>query len=212
MHNRFQDPDNLDGASRPLVHMSSAIMAGAVADFFCNPMFVVRTRMQTEVLHYMERPVADRKPHGIAQTVKGLYRENGIPTFWRGFTASLLGLSHVGIQFPVYEYLKAQARHRSVNDEESTFDLLLASGISKMIATSVTYPHEVIRSRLMDYRGDDPAKKGLINTFRRVVKNEGAGALYTGIHVSMVRVVPNCCITFMTYELILRWAKNYINS
>jgi len=193
--------------SGPMVHMTSAILAGGVADFFCNPMFVVRTRMQTEVLHYIDVPVEERRQHGVVQTVKGLYAEGGIKTFWKGFTASLLGLTHVGIQFPVYEHLKAEARHRSEENEESALDLLLASATSKMIATSMTYPHEVVRSRLMDYRGNDEERKGVVNTFKRIVRNEGYGALYTGIHVSLVRVLPNCCITFMTYEMILRWAK-----
>jgi solute carrier family 25 folate transporter 32 len=201
--NRFYYLGN-DVPSGPVIHMTSAIFAGAIADFFCNPMFVVRTRMQTEVLHYMELPAHERRPHGILTTVKGLHSEGGILMFWRGFTASLLGLSHVGIQFPVYEYLKSEARRRSSKNEESALDLLLASGLSKMAATSITYPHEVIRSRIMDYRGDDASRKSLVRTFQRIVKHEGVGALYTGIHVSLVRVLPNCCITFMSYEMILK--------
>ncbi len=192
----------------PLVHMTAAILSGAVADFFCNPMFIVRTRMQTEVLHYMEMPLEDRKPHGIIKTVMRLYREGGLPIFWRGFTASLLGLSHVAIQFPTYEFFKAEARERSETNEESALDLLLASGFSKMVATSLTYPHEVVRSRMMDHRGSSEEQQSLRQTFLRIVRNEGFGALYTGIHVSLVRVVPNCCITFMTYEMILRWTKS----
>lgn len=210
--NNHSGTSNVNTVAGPMIHMSSAMISGAIADFFCNPMFVVRTRMQTEVLHFMDMPIQDRKPHGIFKTVKGLYVEGGhsIAIFWRGFAASLLGLSHVGIQFPVYEYLKAEARMRSNNNEESTFDLLVASGLSKMIATSVTYPHEVVRSRLMDYRGEDKARKGLVNTVKRIVRNEGWKAMYTGVHVSLVRVVPNCCITFMTYEMILRYAKAHI--
>jgi solute carrier family 25 folate transporter 32 len=193
-----------------LVHMTAAIMAGAWADFFCNPMFIVRTRMQTEALHYMEMPIEERKPHGIIQTVKNLYKEGGIAIFWRGFTASLLGLSHVAIQFPAYEFLKAEARERSTTNQESAFDLLLASGISKMLATSLTYPHEVVRSRMMDSRGLHGEQLSLRQAVTRIIRKEGFGALYTGIHVSLVRVVPNCCITFMTYELFLRWAKSKI--
>jgi len=198
------------GRVPPLVHMSAAILSGAWADFFCNPMFIVRTRMQTEALHYMEMPIEERKPHGIVQTVKNLYKEGGVLIFWRGFTASLLGLSHVAIQFPTYEFLKAEARERSSTNEESALDLLFASGISKMIATSLTYPHEVVRSRMMDHRGNQNEQQSLRQTLSRIIRYEGLGALYTGIHVSLVRVVPNCCITFMTYELILRWVKSKI--
>lgn len=195
-------------SSQSLIHMTSAVVSGGFADLFCNPMFVVRTRMQTEALHSLmsNNSRIRTQQNGIIQTIRGLYIEGGITIFWRGLTASLLGLSHVGIQFPVYEKLKAEARQRSPSNQESPLDLLLSSGLSKMIATTLTYPHEVVRSRMMDYRSDgNTAQNGLINTCRRITQNEGWGALYTGIHVSMLRVVPNCCITFMTYEMILRW-------
>ena len=193
-----------------LVHLSSAMTAGAVADVVCNPMFVVRTRMQTEALHYFQVPVAERKPHGVAATIIGLYKEGGVPVFWRGLTASLLGLFHVGIQFPVYERLKAEARRRSPNKEESALDLLLASGLSKMTAATITYPHEVIRSRMMDARGAS-AGKNVFETMRYIIKSEGYGGLYTGLRVSLLRVVPNCCVTFVSYELIARWVRNEMN-
>lgn len=219
------------------VHMASAILAGAVADFFCNPMFVVRTRMQTEALHVASFSgggggAGGQTVTGIMGTVKGLYRENGcrIGIFWRGYGASLLGLSHVAIQFPLYEWLKAEALQNSGESQESPFEILLASAASKMVATTLTYPHEVIRSRMMDYRrvaaaatttasgstGNAGAATaamvpstpdGIISTLRRVTANEGYMALYTGVHVSLLRVVPNCCVTFMTYEMLLRWAK-----
>ena len=190
-----------------LVHLSSAMCAGAVADVVCNPMFVVRTRMQTEALHYFQVPAGERQPHGVARTIIGLYREGGVPIFWRGLTASLLGLFHVGIQFPVYERLKAEARKRSPGKEESALDLLIASGLSKMTAATLTYPHEVIRSRMMDARGAS-AGKNVFDTTRFIIKNEGYGGLYTGLRVSLLRVVPNCCVTFVSYELIARWVRN----
>jgi len=82
---------NQDGA---LIHMTSAILAGGVADCVCNPMFVVRTRMQTQSLH-------SSTTLSLRGTIKSLYAEGGIPVFWSGLTASLMGLTHVAIQFPV---------------------------------------------------------------------------------------------------------------
>lgn len=206
LYEHFKNEMKEDGniKSFPFIHMSSAILSGAIADFFCNPLFVVRTRMQTEGLHN-----TDSSQHGILKTVKMLYKEGGAPIFWRGFTASLLGLSHVGIQFPVYEYLKSEAKSRSRKKEESPLDVLLASGLSKMMATTITYPHEVVRSRMMDHRGMNKSK-GIVRVLKTIVRKEGFSALYAGIHVSLIRVLPNCCITFMTYEMILRWTKTQI--
>lgn len=189
------------------VHMASAVLAGSVADFVCNPMFVVRTRMQTEALHMFENGVVEgHRTMGIGETVKSLYREGGgVMVFWKGLTASLLGLGHVAIQFPVYEWLKSMARNRNAG-KESPLDLFLASGLSKIVASTLTYPHEVVRSRMMDSR----TKLSLRETFQSIIMTEGWAGLYSGLPVTLIRVVPNCCITFVTYELLLRWARESV--
>lgn len=65
--------------------------------------------MQTESLHHLslKAPPQDYKPMSMVETTRDLHRRHGFPVFWRGLTASLLGLSHVAIQFPVYEHLKS---------------------------------------------------------------------------------------------------------
>jgi solute carrier family 25 (mitochondrial folate transporter), member 32 len=202
------------------IHGLSAISAGAIADIVCNPMFVVRTRLQTEALHGNHHTT-------ILQTVAALYREGGLLIFWRGLTASMMGLSHVGVQFPVYEWLKKEARilrhnkpqistqssqhptswqQQQQQQRDAPLDLLLASALSKMTASLLTYPHEVIRSRMMDSRLASEASLGM--TCRRIWVHEGWTGFYSGLHVSLLRVVPNCCVTFLTYELLLQFAKD----
>ena len=74
--------------------MAAAIMAGTISDIVCNPMFVVRTRLQTEALH------GTGEKQSMIQTARALLVESGGSPliFWRGMTANLLGLSHVAVQ------------------------------------------------------------------------------------------------------------------
>lgn len=181
-------------------HCVSAIAAGAAADIICNPLFFVRTRLQTEAMHHAGPPL------GIVQTVKGLYQEGGILIFWRGMSASLFGLSHVAVQFPIYEWLKRHFQGGSDERPCTNVELLLASGASKMCASLLTYPHEVLRSRVMDSR----TSTTLLQTIRTILQKEGYLGFYTGLHITLLRVVPNCCITFLTYELLLRFAKQQL--
>lgn len=214
----YQNNGDVDGRTSPWVHLTSAIAAGAFADVSCNPMFVVRTRMQTEQLHLLEATAKNGaqilqdhvKPMNIRQTMTAVYAEGGIEAFWRGLTASLIGLSHVAIQFPVYEFLKAEARARNPDGRERPIDLLLASGFSKVCGSLVSYPHEVLRSRMMDARGPD-AGRSVSNMFRHVVATEGYNGLYKGLNISLIRVIPNCCVTFLTYELFMRWSKQNLS-
>jgi solute carrier family 25 folate transporter 32 len=169
-------------------------------------MFIVRTRLQTEALHHVVVEAGQKllPPKTMIQTAQSLYKEGGPTVFWRGMSANLLGLSHVAIQFPVYEQLKSTFRQHKKH--ESALDLLLASGMSKMTASLVSYPHEVIRSRMMDAR----VSGGFAQTCRNIYAKEGMGGFYAGLPVSMIRVIPNTCITFLTYEMILRFAKQKI--
>ncbi|GMH61246.1 hypothetical protein TL16_g03213 [Triparma laevis f. inornata] len=141
----FGGPGMGDGA---VCHVFSAVSAGMVADFVTNPMWVVRTRMQTETLHLLVNN-ENRRAMSMIETTKSLYSTHGPSVFWRGLTASFLGLSHVAIQFPVYEKMKVwlpTVLHPERGEEEPV-DWLLASAASKVTACLLTYPHEVIRSR-----------------------------------------------------------------
>ena len=187
-------------ATPSLVHLGSAVTAGAVSDVICNPMFVVRTRLQTESLHHQ------RQHWTIRQTIASLYREGGLLIFWRGMSANLLGLSHVAVQFPAYELLKQ--RLQGHKPDPSALDVLWASALSKMTASWLTYPHEVIRSRMMDSREPSVA---LLSTCRHIYRTEGYLGFYSGLPVSLLRVIPNTCITFLTYEMFLQWARKQID-
>ena len=110
-----------------LTHVLSAVSAGGFADCVTNPLWVVRTRMQTETLHHLTMSnSSSHKPMTMVETTLHLYKRHGIPVFWRGLTASLLGLSHVAVQFPVYEYLK------SYLGDSGPRDWLVASAASKV--------------------------------------------------------------------------------
>lgn len=188
-----------------VVHCGSAVMTGAVADVICNPLFVIRTRLQTQTLHQMADRQALHKT-GMRQTATELFQQHGPLIFWRGMTANLMGLSHVAIQFPTYERFKKMAREqRKDGSPETALELLLASGLAKACASLLTYPHEVLRSRMMDSRASQaPTLRGMA---KLILKKEGVGGFYTGLPVTLLRVIPNCCITFLTYEMLLRWTK-----
>lgn len=183
-----------------VTHMSAAVSAGGIADILLNPMFVVRTRLQTEALHQPAHRMSS-----IAAVAKELYRHGGLRIFWRGMTANLIGLSHVAVQFPVYEQLKSFLK-RPEEPSINAVDLLLASVASKMAASLLTYPHEVIRSRMMDSRA---TRAPLWGTCVRIFQKEGIRGFYAGLPVSLVRVIPSTAITFCVYELSVQFLRKH---
>lgn len=186
-------------------HILSAVCAGALTDIVTNPFWVVRTRMQTQVMHVEEGPMA----RTMQETFRCIYRKEGVYAFWRGLTASFLGLTHVAIQFPLYERLKVAAqKRRGIRPGEETMpELICISAAAKMTSSLITYPHEVLRARMQDTRGPRLTLRAAI---LNITRNEGRTALWTGFRVNVFRVLPSCVATFVSYELLTRKFKKIL--
>lgn len=93
-------------SSSYVVHLLAAISAGGVADVITNPFWVTRTRIQTLFLHSEEK-LSDRV--GTWVMMRRIFEQEGFLAFYRGLAASLLGLSHVAIQFPLCKHCLSSA-------------------------------------------------------------------------------------------------------
>lgn len=62
----------------------------------------------------------------------------------------MLGLTHVAVYFPIYEKLKEKRRIYK-HSELSVPDILGCAVLSKITACLMTYPHVVVRARMMDF-------------------------------------------------------------
>ena len=86
-------------------------------------------------------------------------------------------------------------------------EYLIVASAAKLMASLITYPHEVVRTRLREQRGtvNSPIKyKGFIHCIKVIMKEEGWKALYSGMGAHLVRVVPNAAIIFLTYETVVK--------
>lgn len=81
-----------------------------------------------------------------------------------------------------------------------------AAGGAKLVATMITYPHEVVRTRLRQPPSPNCAPRyiSLMQTFKLVLLEEGWGSLYGGLTPHLLRVLPNAIVMYFVYEKILR--------
>jgi len=160
------------------------------------------------------QPREERRYKHTLDAALTIYRSEGWRAFFRGLLPSLLGIAHVAVQFPLYEELKRWANHGS-DEPLPARQILFCSAIAKMTASVVTYPHEVIRTRLQLIKRPVVASAagtpqsypriGIIKTAKSIVRNEGWRSLYRGLSVNLVRTVPNSAVTMLTYEMLMRY-------
>ncbi|KAJ3345875.1 hypothetical protein HDU83_003659 [Entophlyctis luteolus] len=209
-----------NGKETPIVHVVSALTAGVATALVSNPIWLVKTRMQLQNEHHK----LGNNPTGIYyknsfHCASEVLRTEGVRGLYKGLSASLLGLSESTLQFVMYEHFKKRlASHRSEQSRTSpngfqepkqlhwtdTFGIAAAA---KFVAAIVTYPHEVLRTRLRQDPGPKSKYTGLVRTAVIIYKEEGMAGLYGGMTAHLLRVIPNACILFGTVEFILALAK-----
>ncbi|KAE8267451.1 hypothetical protein A4X09_0g4892 [Tilletia walkeri] len=217
------------GVETPLIHLAAAAIAGVVTATVTNPIWVVKTRLQLEASRSTpgtgkSAVTSAPRPLNSLQLTLSIMRSEGITGMYKGLSASYLGVAEGTIQWVLYEYLKrlngidvsAQDRARNLASSRRTrdepgpvgrwFGTVGAAGTAKLVASLITYPHEVLRTRLRQLPPPGQASKytGLISTFQVVLREEGAAALYGGLSAHLLRVVPNAIVMFSIYELTLR--------
>ncbi|KAJ3122252.1 hypothetical protein HK098_002991 [Nowakowskiella sp. JEL0407] len=187
-----------------IVHMASAASAGVATAFCTNPIWLIKTRMQ------LQSSLGTPKYRNSFECARVVLRDEGIRGLYRGLSASFLGLTESTFQFVLYEHLKKKLLERrnasSLSHNDSTlnaFDSFVSAAAAKLTAAVITYPHEVLRTRLRQTPGPEgPKYTGLWQATKLIVREEGMAALYGGMTAHLLRTVPNAAIMFFSYELI----------
>jgi len=131
---------------------------------------------------------------------KKTYQQEGIRGFYRGLGASYLGLFETAIQFTLYENIKTKYIEKKQRYNLFYYEYLAISSVSKLIASALTYPHEVIRTRLREQK-NHIKYKGPIHGMIVIAREEGIPGLYGGMGAHLLKVVPNAAILFYTVEM-----------
>ncbi|ODV86919.1 hypothetical protein CANARDRAFT_6487 [[Candida] arabinofermentans NRRL YB-2248] len=205
-------------------YCASAISAGAISTTLTNPIWVVKTRIMLQMDD--GKTIYDRftnfETKGQAATPGGLkrqyykgtfdafvkmYKSEGLLSFYRGLLPSYLGLVHVAIQFPLYENFKRIFKVYPKNVDSYQMDiqqfckLILASSFSKMLASGVTYPHEILRTRLQIVNSSTKKRAvGMVDTMLSIYRTEGVKGFYSGFIINLTRTVPSSAVTLVLFE------------
>jgi len=171
-------------------------LAGGLGGLIGNPADVLLVRMTTDSL----KPTTEQHRYGNA--LRGLYilsKNEGMKGLGRGLLpntvrAVLMNMS----QLASYDFFKTRILEygSAYNIQDGLLVHSAASTMAGVIATTVTAPADVIKSRLMASTSNQSNTEVLIQSLR----NEGAGILFRGWVPAFMRLGPNTIVLFVTLE------------
>ncbi|KAK0926435.1 hypothetical protein LTR57_004292 [Friedmanniomyces endolithicus] len=127
------------------------VAAGSFAKLLTTPLQNIITRQQTAALVAARDPSSATAASGsdklaIRDIAKQIRSERGIAGFWAGYSASIILTLNPAITFAVENTLKSFLP-QSRRDKPSPQLTFLLAAISKAVATSITYPVMLAKSR-----------------------------------------------------------------
>ncbi|KAI5064090.1 hypothetical protein GOP47_0020760 [Adiantum capillus-veneris] len=196
-----------DFVQQPHISNASQLLAGGVAGAVSKtctaPLARLTILFQVEGMQSkaatLNRPSIIREAYRIAV-------EEGFKAFWKGNGVTIVHrLPYSSISFYAYEkYKMALLCMYSTEEQAGSLGVgmstrLIAGGAAGITAASLTYPLDLVRTRLAAQR-NEKYYKGIAHALHTITRDEGPRGLYKGLGATLLGVGPNIAINFCVYE------------
>lgn len=114
-----------------MLHALSALGAATITNVATQPIWTIKTRLQTQILRGTEQQY-----RGTFHAFRTIVRNEGFFALYSGFLAQSVGGVHVIVQFPAYEKLKLYLKQRkeikniNIRERERERPIISSSSIS----------------------------------------------------------------------------------
>lgn len=132
---------------------------------------------------------ADPNSKGFFHTFAKVAREGGRPVLWRGLQVALLLSFNPALMFTLVGKLTSVVQRLRDDDEDQlgVSDMFWISGVSKTIATLVTYP--LIRAKAVVQSTTTGPAVGLRAMLAKIAKEDGMSGLFQGVWIMSFKTV-----------------------
>ncbi|VFQ65563.1 unnamed protein product [Cuscuta campestris] len=132
-----------------------------------------------------------------------MYKDGGMRALYAGIAPTLIGmLPYSTCYYFMYETMKTSYCRAKNKDSLSRAEMLVFGALSGLTASTISYPLEVARKRLMVgvLQGKCPPPPHMVAALSEIMREEGVVGLFRGWRASSLKVMPSSGITWMFYE------------
>ncbi|CAK4081310.1 unnamed protein product [Aphanomyces euteiches] len=150
-------------------------------------------------VHSMVTPTHKDKFSGsLPEAFMKVVRREGVFALWKGNGASVVHrFPYSAVNFFTYEWCKGIFENEIQSQMLSRF---LSGALAAATSTTVCYPIDLIRTRLITQLDKDIRYRGISHAFHRIRAEEGTRGLYRGLSATLLVTVPNMAINFTVFE------------
>uniref|UniRef100_A0A7S3YR27 Mitochondrial carrier protein n=1 Tax=Lotharella globosa TaxID=91324 RepID=A0A7S3YR27_9EUKA len=175
-HNRTEEP--------AIISLINGSIAGLIVQMLTSPLKVLQINSVLE------------KQKSAWELAVGIYKKEGIAGFWRGFGLNTILVINPAITFYAYGRLRKTAHKMGLKSHLVDF---LCGFVAKVVATLITYPVMLLKTRLLS--GEDESVKKI---FMQVWKEGGLLGWYDGLGAKMLQTTLTSAFTFMCKEELVK--------
>jgi hypothetical protein len=200
----------------------TSYLAGLSASIITLPIWTLRMRITMIRLDKEDSKIIKNRIEYFYLTVKESIVKEGVLKLYKGIFSSVILSFHGGIQMTIYETGKQIILSKSQNSSIANKEGSILGVISKISASFILYPFNVIRARQQIFSSNisnlnENLKKHTIitdknyglflNTIKLIKETNGTRGFYQGILPTVLRQIPASSSFFYTYEYILKLFK-----
>ncbi|KAJ3357311.1 mitochondrial thiamine pyrophosphate transporter [Kappamyces sp. JEL0680] len=191
-------------------HAVSGSVAGLASRLVIAPFDVIKARFIRFQLQSTKDSIKNlvswkhaegKKYTSLWQSARLIVQEEGITGLWKGnLSAAYLYLTFGGIQFYVFDALDGKLAQ---SEKLSSVHTFIAGAASGTIATAVTYPFDLLRTRFA-VQGTTKIYRSLPQAFVDIMAREGVSGFYRGLLPSVVAIIPQMGMMFESRRFFLK--------
>ncbi|KAK4870957.1 hypothetical protein LT330_000194 [Penicillium expansum] len=182
-----------------LDELAVGVLAGSFAKLFTTPLSNIVARKQTSAA----RKGGNAKNLSTSDIAARIRAEKGILGFWSGYSATLILTLNPSLTFFLNEFLKRTLLPRSKRDKPPAALTFLLAALSKVAASSITYPFSLAKTRAQVMSSDSKSKSGtaekarssllasltpeILSNVAAIARTDGIIGLYAGLHGEVLK-------------------------